>query len=120
MIPPGSSSPLQARRAEAKHRVVDMAAAHEPVAPEPGGAPPLGALPAARRDLAAVLPGDLERAPEPRFELVVGRLEGEHEDRARPVAGPGDQGLFVVEQATVGRPEPGLGDGPGSMPGILE
>ena len=102
--------------AEPRHRVADVRPAQEGRAPRRGrvGAALLGLR------LPTVLAADLERAGEPGLELVVGRLEAEHEDRARAVAAAGEERLVVVEQPAVARVQAGLGHESGGLRGVLE
>jgi hypothetical protein len=51
---------------------------------------------------------------------VVAGLEGDDQDRHRAVTRARDQGLVVVEQAAVRRPEAGLGEVARRQPGIFE
>ncbi len=57
---------------------------------------------------AAVLGADLERPRERVVDRMVGRLEAEHEQRVAAVAGHRHRRLARVDQAAVGRVEPGL------------
>ena len=53
-------------------------------------------------------PQQLERRRHRALDVVVGRLEPEHEQRVRAVAGAGHLGLAGVDQAAVRRVQPGL------------
>ena len=76
------------------------------------------AVPAAY--LAAMAAADLQRPGQPRPQLVVCRLEAEHENRTRAVTASGHQRLVVAEQAAVGRIEPRLRKLPGRLHSIAE
>ena len=59
---------------------------------------------------AAVLAADPQALREVLVDGVVGRLEAEHEDRERPVAGAGLQRLELVDQAAVRGVQARLGE----------
>ena len=77
-------------------------------------------VPASSGHLAAVVAAALGRACDPGVERVVGRFEGDQQQRPGAVAGAVVEGLARVEEPAVGGVEPGLGDRPAGGDRVLE
>ena len=101
-----------------EHGVAQVGRAQERFAPGAGSA--LAARAARLVPAPAAAAAELERPLQPRPDLVVGRLEAEHEEVGAAVAGQHHPRLAPVDQPAVGGIQPRLGDRAHRVRALLE